>query len=1016
MSSSLHTTKTGKAKIQGRDNSSYIRVIGAKQHNLKNINVNIPKGKLVVFTGLSGSGKSSLAMDVIYAEGQRRYLESLSSYARQFLGELKKPEVESIEGLSPAIAIDQKTVSHNPRSTVGTVTEIYDYLRLLYARIGIPHCPSCGHRLESQTIDQIVDNIIAKIKDFFKNSKGKVLEYGYRAYLVAPLFELKKGTFEQTFLGLRKKGWNLVVVDGNLVDLNLSLPSLDKNKKHTIEVVIDTIFVGKSEIKDSEFLKGLRSRLFQSVDSALGLEPSVVRLVELNSNTPGIDIANKTQVFDYSTKLYCHKCNIAVPELEPAHFSFNSPKGACSVCNGLGVIKKVSEELVLDKEKSITNGGIIPYRRIYEKDNFFSRLLLKVADKHNIPLSVPVGKLTRGMLDVLLYGTGDKLYEVHYFSSKDGSKRVVQVKWEGIINNLERRYRETQSEFVRSEIEKYMVAKTCDACGGARLNLTSLGVTVGGLNIYELGELSIEDFYEYMQKLPNELSLGHKKIATQVLKEILTRTKFLIDVGLGYLTLNRSATTLSGGEAQRIRLASQIGTGLTDVIYVLDEPSIGLHARDQHRLIETLKRLRDLNNTVIVVEHDKDTILNADYVIDFGPGAGEKGGKIVAEGSPDEIKKSPKSVTGPYLSGKKDISKNVKKLLNKTLNNNGNNKKVLKPENRSASKRGVIKLTGVTTHNLKNINVEFPLGKFITVTGVSGSGKSSLVVETLYPALKKMLGQKIKEQSGEYKSIFVSENIDKVIFIDQSPIGRTPRSNPATYTKVFDEIRQLFAMTQQAKVRGYKPGRFSFNVPGGRCEACRGEGQIKVEMQFMPDVYIECEVCHGTRYTSEVLEVKYKGKNISEVLNMSVDEAFEFFKDIPALNRKLKVLKEVGLGYIKLGQPAPTLSGGEAQRVKLSSELNKRSTGKTIYILDEPTTGLHFADIEKLLVVLKRLVIKGNTVIVIEHNLDFIKQADWIIDLGPEGGDAGGQIIFSGSVEQIKKCKKSYTGKFLKRA
>ena len=983
---------------------SVIRIHGAREHNLKNIDLELPKGKLIVFTGLSGSGKSSLAMDVIYAEGQRRYLESLSSYARQFLGELKKPAVERIEGLAPAIAIDQKTVSHNPRSTVGTVTEIYDYLRLLYARVGTPHCPKCGQKLESQTIDQIVDNILNRIKQFFETASKKQKELGFRAFVVAPLFEYKKGAFEDTFLSLRKLGWNNIIVDGKLVDLAVGLPTLDKNKRHTILVVVDTLFIPQANINDPEFLRLFKSRLFQTIDAALGLEPNLVRLIEVNGNLPGVKLEQKTLELDYSTKLYCHKCNISLPEFEPAHFSFNSPKGACPVCNGLGVIKKVSEDLVLDKSKSIAQGGIIPFRKMYERDTVFKRLLNKVLDTYNIPTTIPLKNLTRAKLDILLYGTGEELYDITYYSSKDGSKRIMQLKWEGIINNLERRYLETQSEFIRSEIEKYMIAVTCSECNGARLKHESLGVKVGGLNIYELSSLSILDFYEFLQKIEKELTPTKQQIAKPILREVLTRAKFLIDVGLGYLTLSRSATTLSGGEAQRIRLASQIGTGLTDVIYVLDEPSIGLHARDQHRLIQTLKKLRDLNNTVIVVEHDKDTIQNADLVVDFGPGAGADGGKVVAYGTPKQVAKDKNSVTGPYLSGKKTVSKNVKKLLKK---------QGIDPAKR-VERKGAIELRKVSTHNLKDITVKFPLGKFTVITGVSGSGKSSLVVETLYPALRKVLGQKVYTSDAKYDSIFISGTIDKVIFIDQSPIGRTPRSNPATYTKVFDEIRYLFAQTKEAKIRGYAPGRFSFNVPGGRCEACKGEGQIKVEMQFMPDVYIECEVCKGKRYVSEVLEVKYKGKNIADILDMSVSEALEFFKDIPAIARKLKVLEEVGLGYIKLGQPAPTLSGGEAQRVKLAAELNKKVTGRTVYILDEPTTGLHFADIEKLLVVLKRLAFAGNTVIVIEHNLEFIKEADWVIDLGPEGGDEGGQIIFEGPVSELAYCKKSYTGKFLR--
>ena len=1001
--------------------SEFIHVKGAYEHNLKHITVDIPKGKYVVFTGLSGSGKSSLAMDVVYAEGQRRYLESLSSYARQFLGELKKAKVEHISGLAPAIAVDQKTVSHNPRSTVGTVTEIYDYLRLLYARIGIPHCPSCGKKLELQTIDQIVDNILNTAEDFFQDSVFKnIWDFGFRAVVLAPLVEHRKGSFEQLFINLRRQGWTLLYVDDTLVDLKVGLPMLDKNKFHDIYSVSDYIIAGKKDLSNAQDKKLLRSRIFQAIDAAIKIEPKIVKIAIITEKSAGIPkTLNNVEYKDYSTQLHCHYCDISVPEFEPRDFSFNSPRGACPVCNGLGVIKKVNEDLLLDKGKSIMHGGLIPYSKLYDRDSFFKRLLYKVAEKHNISLDTPIQNLTRGKLDILLYGTGEDLYEVVYFSSKDGSKRVMQTKWEGIVNNLERRYKETQSEYIRTEIEKYMSTIECTTCKGMRLKPAPLAVTVANLNIHDITSLSIDKFYDFVSSLPEKLSKKDYTIAQAIIKELQIRSKFLMDVGLKYLTLSRRSTTLSGGEAQRIRLASQIGTGLTDVIYVLDEPSIGLHARDQHRLINTLKHLRDLHNTVIVVEHDKDTILNADYVFDFGPGAGDAGGKIVAQGTVQEIIKKKASVTGPYLSGKKTVHKNIQKLMKKQEKQNlildalvsqRRSNTRIKPK----EKRGVIELRKVNTHNLKDLTVKFPLGHFIGVTGVSGSGKSSLIVETLYPALRKYLGHKVRQTDAKYQMVFVSEPIDKVIFIDQSPIGRTPRSNPATYTKVFDEIRSLFAQTREAKARGYTAGRFSFNVPGGRCEACKGEGQIKIEMQFMPDVYIECDVCHGKRYTSEVLDIRYKGANIAEILDMQVSTALEFFKDIPAIRRKLEVLDQVGLGYIKLGQPAPTLSGGEAQRVKLASELNKRSTGKTVYILDEPTTGLHFADIEKLILVLKRLVKTGNTVIVIEHNLEFIREVDYIIDLGPEGGENGGRVIFTGSVDEIIKSDVSWTGKALR--
>jgi len=983
-----------------------IIIKGARENNLKNIDVEIPKNKYVVFTGLSGSGKSSLAMDTIYAEGQRKYVESLSSYARQFLGDLRKPDVDKIDGLSPAIAIDQKTVSHNPRSTVGTITEIYDYLRLLYARVGIAHCPNCGAVLTSQTIDEVVTTLLKNIESGLATD-NVVKRFTYRAMICAVPVSGRKGEYEQVFMNLRKQGWNLVRVDGTYYDLQQILPQLDKYKNHNIEVVVDTLTVGASTMSDETQRQELKTRIFQSVESALKIEPTFVRVLEIRDPIPGIP-ARPTSLLesDFSVTKSCKNCGISVPDFEPRDFSFNSPHGACPECSGLGVIKKISTEEVIDENRSVFGGGIVPYAKMMERDSFFKRLMEMVADEHSIPLHIPVSQLTEGKINILLYGTGDQKYKITYYSSQDGTERTLHAKYEGIIPNLERRYRETQSEYIRTEIEKFMTTVTCPECNGTRLKKIALAVRVNDQNIAELSNRTIASFHDIVSNLKKTLDNKSQIIAEGIIREINSRSKFLLDVGLDYLTVSRSASTLSGGEAQRIRLASQIGTGLSGVIYVLDEPSIGLHARDQHRLIQTLKNLRDLGNSVIVVEHDKDTMLNADMVLDFGPGAGAGGGNVVAQGTPEELMKSKTSVTGPYLKDELLVKKNVKKLLAKM------------PEKKDPSVKPpahdrYIEIKGASTHNLKEVRTKFPLGKFICVTGVSGSGKSSLVVETLLPALRKTFGFKVDSADTKYENVFVSGTIDKTLYIDQSPIGRTPRSNPATYTKVFDDIRELFAQTKDAKVRGYTASRFSFNLKGGRCEACKGEGKIKIEMQFMPDVYIDCDVCHGKRYVSEVLQVYFKGKNIADVLDMSITEAREFFKDVPLIREKMDVLLQVGLGYIKLGQSAPLLSGGEAQRVKLASELGKRATGKTVYILDEPTTGLHFVDIEKLVAVLKTLVKSGNTVIVIEHNLDFIMEADWIIDVGPEGGEAGGQIMFEGSVEQLKKSD-TWTGRMLK--
>lgn len=992
----------------------FLSIRGARENNLKNIDVDIPKNKLIVFTGLSGSGKSSLAMDTIYAEGQRKYVESLSAYARQFLGELRKPDVDKIEGLSPSIAIDQKTVSHNPRSTVGTITEIYDYLRLLYARVGVAHCPQCGAVLTSQTIDQVVDGLLQKIKREYENDKN-TQKFGFRFMITAVPISGRKGEYEQVFMNLRKQGWNVVRVDGEYIDLKLMLPQLDKYKQHEIEVVVDTLSVNKTLFDSEEALKEMRSRIFQSVEAALKIQPTFVRILEIRDPQPGIP-ARPTSILshDYSVTKSCKKCGISVPDLEPRDFSFNSPHGACPECDGLGVIKKISTEGIIDGKRSILAGGIMPYAKMLERDSYFRRLLELVCDAHTISIHTPVSMLTEGKLNLILYGTGDQKYKVTYFSSQDGTERSLHAKYEGIIPNLERRYKETNSDFIRTEIEKFMSTVTCPTCKGTRLKDIVLAVTINNLNISQLCDLTIKEFTDETKGFMKEFDSKAQTIAQPVIREILLRSQFLLDVGLEYLTVSRTATTLSGGEAQRIRLASQIGTGLSGVIYVLDEPSIGLHARDQHRLIATLKHLRDLGNTVIVVEHDRDTMMNADLVLDFGKGAGDRGGKIVAMGTPKEIMDNPESVTGPYLAGKKTIAKEVEKLVKLGLGKNKKLNAALASHARMRVADRYLELSGAKTHNLKDVTVKFPLGKFVAITGVSGSGKSSLVVETLLPAIKKTLGLRTDSPDTEYRNLYVSDVIDKLLYIDQSPIGRTPRSNPATYTKVFDDIRELFAQTKDSKVRGYTASRFSFNLKGGRCEACKGEGKIKIEMQFMPDVYIDCDVCHGKRYVSEVLEVLYKGKNIADVLDMSVDEAAAFFSEISMIREKFEMLQQVGLGYLKLGEPAPMLSGGEAQRVKLSAELGRRSTGKTIYILDEPTTGLHFADIEKLVAVLKTLVATGNSVFVIEHNLDFIAEADYLIDLGPEGGIGGGEIVATGTIGDIRRNPRSWTGKMLK--
>lgn len=955
-----------------------ITIKGAKQHNLKNIDVEIPKNKLVVFTGVSGSGKSSLAFDTIYAEGQRRYVESLSSYARQFLGIMDKPDVETIEGLSPAISIDQKSTSHNPRSTVGTVTEIYDYLRLLFARIGHPHCSNCGREVSHLSLEQIVGSVIKLIN----NSQNKVT----RLLILSPIVKDRKGEYTKLFENLKQKGFQRVRVDGEVFELEDDL-ILIKTNKHTIEAVVDRIASQKHD-------PSLKGRLTDSIETALKLSNGVVIISEIQD--PSFAIPEKPKKMNdhlFSEKFACPNCNISLPEIEPRSFSFNSPHGACPTCMGLGSKLTIDPVLIISPELSISEGGILPFARMLSADSWFSRLIASVAQKHNFSTRLPLKILSSEQKSVLLYGTGDNLYRVRG-SNRYGRMVEFDEVYEGIIPNLERRYKETDSDFMRGEIEKYMRIDPCPQCHGKRLKKESLGITIEQKSIVDIARLSINLVYDWTSNLKNQTK-REDTIAKPIVKEIKNRLKFLIDVGLDYLTIDRPAGSLAGGEAQRIRLASQIGSGLSGVLYILDEPSIGLHQRDNKRLIDTLKRLRDLGNSVIVVEHDREMMESSDWILDFGPEAGEKGGEITAAGTVEQIKNNLRSLTGKYLSEKRKIH-----LLTSIK------------KQRAVD---VITVKGAKHHNLKNITISFPLNRLICITGVSGSGKSTLVNDILYHALAQKLNPFHKERPGEFRGLSGEELINRVLMIDQSPIGRTPRSNPATYTGAFTYVRDLFSITKEAKIRGYKPGRFSFNVKGGRCEACQGEGQVKIEMQFLPDVYVNCEVCNGKRYNSEALEVTYREKNIADVLNLSVDDAASFFQNVPGLSYRLQTLKDVGLGYIHLGQPAPTLSGGEAQRIKLAAELGKRPTGQTLYLLDEPTTGLHFADLEKLLYVLHRLVESGNTVIVIEHNLDVIKNADWVIDLGPEGGEKGGEVIAEGPPQEIAKNPHSYTGQFLAR-
>lgn len=945
----------GKA-IDWKKEKEMIRIRGAAEHNLKHLDVDIPRNKLVVLTGLSGSGKSSLAFDTIYAEGQRRYMESLSSYARQFLGQMEKPNVEKIEGLSPAISIDQKSTNRNPRSTVGTVTEIYDYFRLLYARIGIPHCPNCGKEIKRQTIDQMVDQIME-------------LPERTKLSLLAPVVRGRKGTHAKVLEQAKKSGYVRVMVDGNMYELSENI-ELDKNIKHNIEIVVDRIAVKE----------GIEKRLTDSIENIMKLTDGIMTVDIVDGKT-----------LNFSMNYACNDCDISMEELEPRSFSFNNPFGACPVCYGLGYKMEFAEELMIpDPSLSISEGAIVApgWQSSSKKDSFSNALLTAMAKEYGFSLDTPYEDYPRKVKELIVEGTGGHKVYVHYKGQR--GEGVYPVAFEGLVRNVERRYRETSSEVLKQEYEEFMRISPCQECGGQRLKKTSLGVTVSGKNIYEITSMSVKELGAYLENM--DLNERQLRIGQQVLKEIRARIRFLIDVGLDYLTLSRATATLSGGEAQRIRLATQIGSGLVGVAYILDEPSIGLHQRDNDKLLNTLKYLRDLGNTLIVVEHDEDTMLAADHIVDIGPGAGSHGGEVVAQGTAEDIMACPESITGQYLSHKITVPV---------------------PKKRREPK-GFLTVKGAAENNLKNIDVSFPVGVFTCVTGVSGSGKSSLVNEILYKHLARKLNR-ARIIAGKHKTIEGIEQLDKVIDIDQSPIGRTPRSNPATYTGVFDHIRDLFASTNDAKERGYTKGRFSFNVKGGRCEACNGDGIIKIEMHFLPDVYVPCEVCGGKRYNRETLEVRYKGKNIYDVLEMTVEEATEFFKNVPSIHRKISTLNDVGLSYVKLGQPSTTLSGGEAQRIKLATELSKRSTGKTIYILDEPTTGLHFADVHKLVDILQRFADEGNTVVVIEHNLDVIKTADYIIDMGPEGGDGGGKVIASGTPEEVAKCKKSYTGAYVKK-
>ena len=952
-----------------------LRVIGAREHNLKNITVEIPRDKLVVLTGLSGSGKSSLAFDTIFAEGQRRYVESLSSYARQFLGQMNKPDVDAIEGLSPAVSIDQKGTTHNPRSTVGTVTEIYDYLRLLFARVGIPHCPVCGRPVQKQSAEEIVNAILG-------------LPEGSRLLILSPVVRERKGTYQAVFEDISKSGFARARVDGNVFSLDEEI-KLDRYKKHTIEAVVDRVVISHPENEADE--KAQRSRLTDSVETALRYGDGYVTVQNLSSDPP--------EDIQFSENLACPEHGSILIEIEPRTFSFNTPHGACPTCQGLGTMQEIDPDLLIpDKSISLRDGAIaaLEWSGPREEGGYYWQMLESLAKSAHIDLDQPVSKLTKAQLNLVLYGTQGKEIPVEY-TRHNGHESVFYTPFEGVINNLQRRYRETQSEYIRMRIAEFMGEKPCPECGGKRLRKEALAVTVDGFNIIDVTEWPVNKTLAWVEHLASQtaspLTTREKAIAERIFKEITSRLGFLVDVGLDYLTLQRSASTLSGGEAQRIRLATQVGSRLMGVLYVLDEPSIGLHPRDTRRLLKTLEGLRDLGNTVLVVEHDDETIRSADWVVDLGPGAGEHGGQVIAQGTPEQIQQVPESLTGAYLSGRLVVPV---------------------PEQRRPGNGKYLRVVGAAANNLKELTVDIPLGKFVCITGVSGSGKSTLLVDVLYNALARQL-MGAHTQAGAYQRIEGTENLDKVINIDQSPIGRTPRSNPATYTGAFDDIRDLFASLPEAKMRGYNKGRFSFNVKGGRCEACQGQGELRIEMQFLPDVYVPCEVCHGKRYNHETLQVRFKDLSIADVLDLTVDQALELFSAFPRIQRRLETLQAVGLGYIRLGQSAPTLSGGEAQRVKLAKELSRRATGSTLYVLDEPSVGLHAADVHRLIEVLQSLVDAGNTVVVIEHNLDIIKVADWIIDLGPEGGEKGGELVAQGTPEQLCGSPASYTGQYLQK-